>query len=191
MQKEKIDKLAYRARMVNKQLDTLELLARKGTVYTLGGNYCHYTQVKPSDGFDCASTALYGIEKAIDHELLCGNQNVILNEAKKRDGYFRFLKAGETPEDGDLVLVNYPKGNKYDMGAYSYAGFYYPDPEDHIYTIGRKGLTIDTGLDSQGKAIIKEGVYQQSIYYYTKLGAKLTYLRVRYNIIKKRLNLEG
>lgn len=191
MDKQKIDKLSYRAKMVNKQLAALEKLARDGTIYTLGGNYVSYSKVRPEIGFDCASCALYGIESAIDRELITGNQNVILNEAKKKDGYMRYLKPGEKVEDGDLVLVNYPSGNKYDMGAYSYAGFYYPNPEDHIYTVGRRGKTIDTGRDSAGKAIIKEGIYEQSVSFYIKMGAKLTFLRVRYNHIKNKLGLEG
>lgn len=191
MNREEINKKAYHAKMVNKQLDALETLAKDGTIYTLGGNYCRYEDVKPEIGFDCASAAMYGVESAIGKELLTGNQNVILNEAKKNDGYFRFLRPGESPQGGDLVLVNYPKGNKYDMGAYTYAGFYYPNPEDHIYTVGRKGKTIDTGLDSNMKAIIKEGIFEQSVAFYTRLGAKLTFLRVRYNFIKDKLGLEG
>lgn len=174
----------YIKRMIAKQLQALHDLVISKTYYKLGANYCHYSIVDPKNGFDCASSAMYGLEKAFNHELLCGNQNVIENEAKKKDGLFRYSLS---PKPGNLCIVNYPTGHKYDMGAYSYNGFYYPDPADHVFTIGYDNLTIDTGYDDKQATVIKFGELDKSIEMYQSLGARLVYLEPRYLQIRDKI----
>lgn len=180
--------MTYHDKMTNFQLNTAEYLARIGTPYNLGANYIPFQFVDSKNGFDCASAAMFCIENAVNHEVLTGNQNVILNEAKKKDGFLRFLKDIEKPSSGDLVLVNYPTGNKFDMGAYFYDGIYYPDPQDHVFTIGRNGMCIDTGVDDDKATVIKMADFKDSKYAYeTIYRGKLTYLRVCYDNIKNKL----
>lgn len=177
--------MTYQNKMTQFQLNTAEYLAHKKIPYHLGANYCWFENVNIKRGFDCASAAMFCIENAVGHEVLTGNQNVIMNETKKKDGYFRLLKEGEREEPGDLCLVNYPKGHVYDMRAYAYDGFYYPDPQDHVFTIGRNETCIDTGYDDDLATVIKQTDYSQARAVYIKLGAKLTFLRVCYDNIKK------
>lgn len=176
--------MTYHDKMTQFQINTAEYLAQKKIPYNLGANYCWFENVNIKRGFDCASAAMFCIENAVGHEVLTGNQNVIMNETKKKNGYFRLLESGEHEDAGDLVLVNYPAGHKYDMGAYEYDGFYYPDPQDHVFTIGRDGTCIDTGYDDDMATVIKMTNYDKARELYLQLGAKLTFLRVCYDNIK-------
>lgn len=180
--------MTYQKKMTNFQLNTAEYLAQIGTPYKLGANYIPFQFVDSKNGFDCASAAIFCIENAVSHEVLTGNQNVILNEAKKKDGFLRYLNQNESPDSGDLVLVNYPHGNQFDMGEYCYDGIYYPDPQDHVFTIGRNGTCIDTGVDDDRATVIKQANLHDSIYAYeTIYRGKLTYLRVCYDTIRDKL----
>lgn len=180
--------MTFQEKMVNFQLNTGEYLAKIGTPYNLGANYIPFQFVDSKNGFDCASASMFCIENAVHHEVLTGNQNVILNEAKKKDGFLRYLKDNEQCEPGDLVLVNYPNGNRFDMGAYTYDGIYYPDPQDHVFTIGRNGNCIDTGVDDKAATVIKETNFLTAKNAYENIyGGKLTYLRVCYDNIKNKL----
>lgn len=168
--------------MVSKQIETLHDLVINKTYYVLGANYCAYEYTDPKNGFDCASSAMYGIESAVGYELLCGNQNVIEDEAKKDNGIFYYVAS---PEPGDLVIVNYPKDSPYDMGAYKYNGIYYPDPADHVFTVGFGRITIDTGYDDNKATVIKFGELDNSIAFYQSLGARLVYVRPSYVRIRE------
>ena len=181
----------YQKAMVARQINVLKDLANKKTVYILGANYESYEYTDPARGFDCASCAMYGIEKAVEHEVLCGNQNVIEDEAKKDMGIFKYVDEDKVIP-GDLCIVNYPSGNKYDMKPYAYNGIWYPNPADHVLTVIDHGETVDTGYDDSdhSKVIIKKGEYRSSMSFYRSLGATLKFVRPDYNIIR-RLRKEG
>jgi len=176
--------MIYKKRIIAKQLQVLIDLVTTKTYYVLGANYCAYDLVDPKNGFDCASSAMYGLEHAYEHELLCGNQNVIEDEAKKPDGLFKYTLA---PKPGNLCIINYPSGHKYDMGAYRYNGIYYPDPADHVFTVGFDNTTIDTGYDDNQATVIKFGELDKSIEMYQTLGARLVYLEPQYLLIRDKI----